>query len=42
MKVERLSAGWRVGVVLGAGMVRVWLFRWIVTLRDSIGPMRAN
>lgn len=42
MKIERISAGWRLGAVIGGKMCRIWLVRWIITLYDGIGPMRAN
>lgn len=37
MKCERLKAGWRVGVIVGGGLVRVWAWRWIFTWERANG-----
>lgn len=42
MTVSTVVRGWRLGVVVGSGMVRVWVIRWVVTLYDSVGASKAN
>ncbi len=42
MTVHRLARGWRLGFVVGGGMVRIWTGVWVVTLVDRIGPSKAN
>jgi hypothetical protein len=37
MKTERLKAGWRVGFIIGGGLARLWLWRWIVTWEAANG-----
>lgn len=42
MTVCRVVRGWRLGVVVGSGMVRLWVIVWVITLVDSVGASKAN
>lgn len=40
--MQRVVHGWRLGIVIGSGMIRIWLGKIILTLYDAVGPMKEN